>query len=60
MRTPTIAYLSNIYFEVGAVEGLPELLDDLGVSRPLVVTDQGVVGAGLTSRLRLKGAGHIR
>ncbi len=54
MRPPTIAYLSNIYFEMGAVDLLPELLDDLGVSRPLIVTDEGILAAGLTSRLRLK------
>src|SRR5688572_13432582 len=38
MKPPTIYYLSNIWFEPGAIALLPELLAQLAVKRPLLVT----------------------
>ncbi len=46
-----ITYLTRIQFGRGALRLLPEELALLGVSRPLVVTDRGVVAAGLAARL---------
>lgn len=42
-----INYLTKIQFEFGAVGLLAEELKALGVSRPLIVTDAGIVAAGL-------------
>ena len=36
---------------VGSLIALPDSLRELGVSKPLIVTDPGVVGAGLLSRV---------
>ncbi len=47
----TISYLTRIEFEEGGIARLPALLDDLGVSRPLVVTDRGLVATGLADRV---------
>jgi 4-hydroxybutyrate dehydrogenase len=46
-----ISYLTQIEFESGALATLPAALEQLGVRRPLVVTDKGIVRAGLLSRL---------
>jgi 4-hydroxybutyrate dehydrogenase len=46
-----ISYLTNIEFECGALSTLPAALEQLGVRRPLVVTDKGIVQAGLVARL---------
>lgn len=54
MKPPTIAYLSNIHFECGASAMLPTLLESLGAVRPLIVTDRGILGAGLIDQLPLK------
>jgi alcohol dehydrogenase class IV len=42
-----ITYLTRIRFEVGAITTLAEELKALGVARPLIVTDKGIVAAGL-------------
>ncbi len=47
-----INYLSRIQFDHGALGRLPGELAALGVSRPLLVTDPGVVAAGLAERLK--------
>ena len=47
-----INYLTKIQFDFGAVELLPDELHALGVSRPLVVTDKGLVAAGLAARVK--------
>lgn len=47
-----ITYLSHVRFEAGALKALPEDVAALGMKRPLVVTDVGVVRAGLLERLR--------
>jgi 4-hydroxybutyrate dehydrogenase len=53
---PTISYLTDIYFRVGAVDVLPDLQDRFGISRPLIVTDKGIVRSGLLDRLKVSGA----
>jgi alcohol dehydrogenase class IV len=47
-----IAYLARIRFDHGAVTALGEELAALGIARPLLVTDPGVVAAGLLERAR--------
>ena len=42
-----IQYLTRIQFEAGAIALLAGELARLGVSRPLIVTDKGIVAAGL-------------
>jgi len=51
LNPPTISYLSNIYFEPGAVRLLPDILQQRGVQRPLVVTDSDLVSLGMIDRL---------
>ena len=46
-----ITYLTRIEFDDGAAARLPALLEELKVSRPLLVTDRGLVGTGLVSRV---------
>jgi alcohol dehydrogenase class IV len=48
----TISYLTRIEFDHGALATLPDLLRGLGVKAPLLVTDRGVIGAGLLDRIR--------
>jgi alcohol dehydrogenase class IV len=48
----TITYLTRIEFDHGAVATLPDLLRGLGIHAPLLVTDRGVIGAGLLDRVR--------
>ncbi|SMF07107.1 Alcohol dehydrogenase, class IV [Tistlia consotensis] len=47
-----ILYLTRILFDFGALKVLAEELAALGVTRPLLVTDRGIVAAGLVERLR--------
>lgn len=49
-----ITYLTRIRFEVGAITSLGEELKALGVARPLIVTDQGIVAAGLIENVIAK------
>lgn len=46
-----ISYLTTILFENGAVNGLASELEALDVRRPLLVTDRGIVSAGLAERV---------
>ncbi|MCO4054084.1 MAG: iron-containing alcohol dehydrogenase [Bosea sp.] len=46
-----ISYLTTIRFDFGAIAGLPEDMAAAGISRPLLVTDKGVVAAGLAARV---------
>lgn len=45
-----IAYLTNIDFGAGALAGLGDAVRELGIARPLLVTDRGVAAAGLVAR----------
>jgi alcohol dehydrogenase class IV len=56
MPLPTISYLTNIYFETGAVRLLPDLLAQHAITRPLIVTDEGLVLLGMIDRLPIKNA----
>lgn len=47
----TITYLNKVQFDFGAIALLKEELPLLGVSRPLIVTDAGVIDAGLAERV---------
>jgi alcohol dehydrogenase class IV len=53
---PLIQY-PRVQFDFGAVRSLPAELAHLGVSRPLFITDKGVVEAGVFSRVREAMAG---
>jgi alcohol dehydrogenase class IV len=46
-----ISYLTQIRFGAGVIGELPEDLAALGVRRPLIVTDAGIIAAGLLERL---------
>lgn len=46
-----INYLTRIEFAEGAIARLPELLAGLGVKRPLIATDRGLVATGLVDRV---------
>jgi alcohol dehydrogenase class IV len=48
----TITYLTTIHFDFGAIDRLREQLEQLAIQRPLIVTDKGVVAAGLLERVR--------
>lgn len=43
----TITYLTKIQFDYGAVSLLADEMPALGLSRPLIITDKGVIAAGL-------------
>jgi alcohol dehydrogenase class IV len=45
-----ILYLTTIDFGAGALTALPGALTELGVSRPLLVSDAGVAAAGILDR----------
>ncbi len=49
-----ITYLTRIQFDFGVLALLEGELKLLGVGRPLIVTDRGVVGAGLIERVTAK------
>jgi alcohol dehydrogenase class IV len=46
-----ITYLTRIQFERGAARLIGEELGLLGASRPLIITDKGIVAAGLDERV---------
>lgn len=45
-----ITYLTRVVFDDGAIEQLGRLCSDLGITRALLVTDAGIVRAGLAER----------
>ncbi|MBV9738779.1 MAG: iron-containing alcohol dehydrogenase [Hyphomicrobiales bacterium] len=47
-----IQYLNRAWLEAGAVKRLPRELEMLGVRRPLLCTDPGIVASGLLEKLR--------
>lgn len=49
---PTLQYLTTTHFDFGAIKMLAPELARLGVKRPLVATDKGVVAAGLLARVQ--------
>ncbi|WP_268744209.1 iron-containing alcohol dehydrogenase [Limimaricola cinnabarinus] len=46
-----ITYLTRIEFGEGEIVRLPDFLNELGVKRPLICTDKGLVGTGLVGRI---------
>lgn len=52
-KPPTISYLTDVWFEAGAANDLPSILQRVGITRPLVVTDPGVVEVGIIAKLHL-------
>lgn len=54
-----ITYVTRVQFDFGALALLAEELVLAGIRRPLVVTDQGVVAAGLWERMRAALAGTL-
>src|SRR5215210_7593118 len=46
-----ISYLTTVRFGCGVLSEIPEDLDALSIRRPLIVTDKGVIAAGLVERL---------
>lgn len=48
----TINYLTRIEFGEGEVQRLPAFLEELGIRRPLIATDRGLVATGLVDRIR--------
>lgn len=47
----TINYLTQIEFGEGQIARLPEFLSKLGVTRPLIATDRGLVATGIVQRI---------
>ncbi|PZF78088.1 4-hydroxybutyrate dehydrogenase [Aestuariivirga litoralis] len=47
----TISYLTRVEFGEGQVSRLQEFLDLLGVKRPLLCTDRGLVATGMVQRI---------
>lgn len=47
-----ITYLTTIEFGAGVVDTLPQHLQQLGIARPLLVSDRGLASAGLVERVR--------
>src|SRR5688572_17218263 len=51
MKPPTISYLTDVWFETGIASELPAVLERFGITKPLVVTDPGVVEVGIIRQL---------
>jgi len=47
----TISYLTRIEFGEGQIARLPEFLAALGIARPLIATDKGLVATGLVEKI---------
>src|ERR1700750_2688268 len=47
-----ITYLTRIQFDFGVLKLLAAELQLLGIRRPLIVTDKGVIAAGLWARVK--------
>lgn len=54
MQSPTISYLTKVQFGAGALSDLAEVMANVGITRPLVVTDQPLVELGFVPRLGLR------
>ena len=55
-----INYLTQIQFDFGAVRLLPDECARIGIRRPLVVTDRGVVAAGVAEQALAPIAGKLQ
>ena len=54
-----ITYLTRIQFDWGALKLLDPELQLLGIRRPLIVTDKGVIAAGLWAKVKEKLPGNL-
>src|SRR5258708_33851202 len=54
-----ITYLTRIQFDFGALKLLESELLLLGIRRPLIVTDKGVIAAGLWARVKEQLPGNM-
>jgi 4-hydroxybutyrate dehydrogenase len=54
-----ITYLTRIQFDFGALKLLAAELQLLGIRRPLIVTDKGVIAAGLWARVKEQLPGNM-
>src|SRR3982074_1517794 len=54
-----ITYLTRIQFDFGALKLLESELQLLGIRRPLIVTDKGVIAAGLWARGKAERPGNM-
>jgi len=54
-----ITYLTRIQFDFGALKLLESELQLLGVRRPLIVTDKGVIAAGLWAKVKERLPGNM-
>ena len=54
-----ITYLTRIQFDFGALKLLDSELQLLGIRRPLIVTDKGVIAAGLWARVKEQLPGNM-
>ena len=54
-----ITYLTRIQFDWGALKLLDSELQLLGMRRPLIVTDKGVIAAGLWAKVKEKLPGNL-
>ncbi len=59
MTISKFSFPNTIYFGAGAIDNLPEYIQDLGVKTPLVVTDPGMVNTDVLPRVEsvLKASG---
>ena len=55
---PQINYLTRIEFDFGAVAGLGDEITRLGLTRPLLITDEGIAAAGILQRALDAAAPH--
>lgn len=56
MSVAVINYLTEIQFGCGAIRELPNVLAKHGITRPLLVTDAGLIRCGLIERIGLNDA----
>ena len=54
-----ITYLTRIQFDFGALKPLESELQLLGMRRPLIVTDKGVIAAGLWAKVKERLPGNM-
>ena len=47
----TLSFFNTCFFDFGAVGRLPKAMTALGISKPLLVTDQGIRHAGIADRI---------
>lgn len=53
MIQPSISYLTDVYFGFGVSDVVPDLLAQIGIRRPLLVTDGGLLDLGIANRVGL-------